>query len=66
MEHKPMESVPQDVWRLIAKRLSQKDRSSARTASRFFFNKMTPSGIAIVASVGKFAPLLQVEIIVCC
>ena len=42
MELKPMERVPQDVWQLIAKPLSQKDRSSARAASRFFFNRFTP------------------------
>ena len=42
MEHKLMELIPQDVWQLIAKRLSQKDRSAARAVSRFFFNKMTP------------------------
>ena len=42
MEHKLMELIPQDVWQLIAQRLSQKDRSSARAASRFFFKKMTP------------------------
>ena len=42
MELKQIERVPHDVWQLIAKRLSQKDRSSARAVSRFFFNKMTP------------------------
>ena len=42
MKDKPMERVPQDLWQLIAKRLSQKDRSSARAASRFFFKKMAP------------------------
>ena len=41
MQDKPMERVPQDVWQLIAKRLSQKDRSAARAASRFFFKKIT-------------------------
>ena len=42
MEYKPMERVPQDVWQLIAKRLSQKDRSSARAVSRFFYKRLTP------------------------
>ena len=42
MKLKQIERVPHDVWQLIAKRLSQKDRSSARAVSRFFFNKMTP------------------------
>ena len=42
MELKQIEQVPHDVWQLIAKRLSQKDRSSARAASRFFFKKMSP------------------------
>ena len=42
MEHKLMESIPGDVWQLIAKRLSQKERSSARAVSRFFFKRFTP------------------------
>ena len=39
MEHKLMELIPRDVWQLIAQRISQKDRSSVRAASRFFFKK---------------------------
>jgi len=39
MELKQIEQVPHDVWQLIAKRLSQKDRSSARVTSRFFSKK---------------------------
>jgi alpha-tubulin suppressor-like RCC1 family protein len=42
MENKLMELIPQDVWQLIAQRLSQKDRSSARAVSRFFFKQFTP------------------------
>ena len=42
MEHKLMELIPQDVWQLIAQRLSQTDRSAARAASRFFFMRFTP------------------------
>ena len=42
MEHKLMELIPRDVWQLIAQRISQKDRSSVRAASRFFFKKMRP------------------------
>ena len=42
MEHKSMELIPRDVWDLIAKRLSQRDRSAARGASLFFFKRFTP------------------------
>ena len=42
IENKHIELIPRDVWQLISKRLSQKDRSSARAASRFFYQRFTP------------------------
>ena len=66
MEHKPMESVPQDVWQLIAKRLSQKDRSSARAASRFFFNKMTPEWDRYSRECRKIRAIVAGDVIACC
>jgi alpha-tubulin suppressor-like RCC1 family protein len=41
MEQKLME-IPKDVWNLIARRLNQKDLSSARAVSRVFYQWFTP------------------------
>ena len=55
MEHKLMELIPRDVWDLIAKRLSQRDRSVARGYRCFFSSGSPRSGIVIMLLVEKFA-----------
>jgi alpha-tubulin suppressor-like RCC1 family protein len=42
METKPIDFLPSDVWKIISRHLSQKDRGVLRATSRFFFKHITP------------------------
>lgn len=43
METKPIDFLPSDIWKMISRHISQKDRGALRATSRFFFKSITPN-----------------------